>query len=126
MAFIKALLKHVQLAMQLEHDGSGLPTHFSSASLFVSLYAFMALIHSVDVSNDIWAVSFIVIVYLYVLRTQLVGLIILIGMISSSISITLGMFGVLSELQLVLLSALEYLLVFGALINAIRRYANLT
>lgn len=112
--------------MQLEHDGSGLPTQFLSAALLVSLYAFLSIANSVNVDPNFFGLGFVVLVYLFVLRTQLVGLIILIGVISNSLLLILGFVGEISALQLVLINAFEYLLIYGAIINVIRRYANIT
>lgn len=112
--------------MQLEHDGSGLPVKFSGALLLVSVYSALTLATSANVSDDLLGLSFIVVIYLFVLRSQVIGLIILIGIITSTIAFILGLFGELSPLHLVMLTILEYLLVFGALVNAIKRYANLT
>ncbi len=126
MIIIKALFKHIYLTMQLEHDGTGLPTRFLSAALLFSLYAFLSISNSKNVDPNFFGLGFVGLVYLFVLRTQLVGLIILIGIISNSILLVLGSFGEFSALQLVLINALEYLLVYGAIINVIRRYANIT
>lgn len=112
--------------MQLEHDGTGLPTKFSGAFLLVSLYTVLVFSNSADASDHLLGHSFVVFIYLFVLRTQIIGLILLIGIISSVISLILGQFGDLSALHLVMLHAMEYLLVFGALINTIKRHANLT
>lgn len=126
MKLIKALFKHIYLTMQLEHDGSGLPTQFLSAALLVSLYAFLSIANSVNVDPNFFGLGFVVLVYLFVLRTQLVGLIILIGVISNGLLLILGFVGEISALQLVLINAFEYLLIYGAIINVIRRYANIT
>ena len=126
MKFIRALFKHALLAMQLEHDGSGLPTKFSSAFMFMSVYVALIFANSANVSDELLGLSFIVFIYLFVLRTQVVALVILIGIISSFITFFLGNFGGLSVLQSVMLNIMEYLMVFGALINTIRRHANLT
>jgi hypothetical protein len=123
---IKALLKHIYLAMQLEHDGSGLPTQFLSASLLVSLYIGLSILNSVNIDPTFFGLGFVAVIYLLVLRTQLVGLIILIGIITNSISLILGFFGAISALQLVLINALEYMLIYGAIINVIRRHVNIT
>ncbi len=126
MKFIGALFKHALLAMQLEHDGSGLPTKLSSAFMFMSVYVALIFANSANVSDELLGLSFIVFIYLFVLRTQMVALVILIGIISSFITFLLGYFGGLSVLQSVMLNIMEYLMVFGALINTIRRHANLT
>ena len=126
MRIINALFKHIYLAMQLEHDGSGLPTQILSAALLISLYAFLCIVNSANVDPNYFGLGFVALVYLFVLRTQLVGLIILIGIISNSISLLLSFFGEVSALQFVFINALEYLLVYGAIINVIRRYANIT
>ena len=126
MKFIGALFKHALLAMQLEHDGTGLPTKFLSASLFISIYVALIFANSANFGDEVLGLSFVVFIYLFVLRTQIVALVILIGIISSFITFGLSFFGGLSLLQSVLLNAMEYLMVFGALINSIRRYANLS
>jgi hypothetical protein len=126
MKMIFALLKHAILVMQLEHDGRGLPTRFVGAFLLVALYTALCCLNNPAIGDNMLGLTFVVFIYLFVLRTQVIGLIILIGIISSCLSLTLGMFGELSALHLVMISAMEYLLVFGALINTIKRHANLT
>lgn len=126
MKIFNALFKHFYLTMQLEHDGTGLPTQFLSACVLILLYSGLCIANSVNVDPNFFGLCFVALVYLFVLRTQLVGLIILIGIISNSLLLILGLFGEVSALQLVLINALEYLLVYGAIINVIRRYANIT
>jgi hypothetical protein len=126
MKVVMALLKHVKLVMQLEHDGSGLPLRLSSAFILVFIYSALTYANSGNFSEEMLGLAFVVLIYLFVLRTQVVGLVILIGIISSAITFGLSLFGGLSTLQIVMLSAMEYLLVLGALINTIKRYANIT
>ena len=126
MKLIGALLKHVLLAMQLEHDGTGLPTKFSSAFWLVAIYAALVFANSANFNDALFGLVFVVFIYLFVLRIQVIGLVILIGIISGFISFSLSLFGGLSALQLVMLNAMEYLMVLGALINAIKRYAKIT
>jgi len=121
-----AFLKHIALVMQLGHDGTGLPTKFSGALLLVSLYTVIFFATNPDISENLLGYCFVVFIYLFVLRTQIIGLILLIGIISGVFSVVLSQFGDLSPLHLVMLHAMEYLLVFGALINTIKRHANLT
>lgn len=125
MKIIFGLLKHIALVMQLEHDGTGLPTKFAGAFILVSVYTALIFSNSADVSDHLLGLSFVIFIYLFVLRTQIIGLILLIGIISGLISLILSQFGELSALHLVMLHAMEYLLVFGALINTIKRHANL-
>lgn len=126
MKLIKAFFKHIHLVLQLEHDGSGLPTQLFSACMLVLLYTALCIANSENVAPNFLGLGFVAIIYLFVLRTQLVGLIIIIGVITNTISLILGFFGELSALQLVLINALEYLFVYGAIINVIRRYAKIT
>lgn len=125
MKLVSALFKHMVLVMQLEHDGTGLPTRFSSALLLAAIYVTLVFANSANVNDELLGLVFIVFIYLFVLRTQVIGLVMLVGIISGFIAFTLGLFGGLSALQLVMLNAMEYLMVFGAIINAVRRYANI-
>jgi hypothetical protein len=126
MKLIAALLKHAFIAMQLEHDGAGLPTKLWSALMLVSIYVALVYANSSNFGDETLGLAFVIFIYLFVLRTQVIGLLILIGVISGSIAFMLSLFGDLSALQLVMLNAMEYMMVFGGLINAIKRYAKIT
>ncbi len=129
MKLIGGLLQHAFYVMKLEHDGSGLPTKFSSALLFVSVYGLLIIINNVQagtVNLGMWfSLAFIVLVYTVLLRNQITGLIILIGIISSVLSLFINQFGALANWQQLLLSLMEYVMVFGALTNVIKSHIKL-
>lgn len=129
MKLIDGLLQHVFYVMKLEHDGSGLPTKLSSAFLFVSLYGLLVLANNwfadtVDIGMC-FSLIFIGLVYTVVLRNQITGLILLIGIISNLLSLLLSQFGALVEWQQLMLSMMEYVMVFGALTNVIKSHIKL-
>lgn len=129
MKLIDGLLKHAFYVMKLEHDGSGLPTKLSSALLFVSFYGLLVLANNwsagtVDLGMC-FSLAFIALVYTVVLRNQITGLIILIGIISNLLSLLLSQFGALAEWQQLMLSVMEYVMVFGALTNVIKSHIKL-
>lgn len=129
MKLINGLLQHAFYVMKLEHDGSGLPTKFSSALLFVSLYSLLVFAnnwHAGTVNIGMcFSLVFIALVYTAVLRNQITSLIILIGIISNVISLLLNQFGALVEWQQLMLSIMEYVMVFGALTNVIKSHIKL-
>lgn len=129
MKLIGGLFQHAFYVMKLEHDGSGLPTKFSSALLLVTLYGFLVIGNNWYAGTVglgmCFSLVFIALVYTVLLRNQITGLIILIGIISSMISLLLVQFGALADWQLLMLSMIEYVMVFGALTNVIKSYIKL-
>lgn len=124
MKLISGLFQHAFYAMKLEHDGSGLPTKFPSALLFVFIYASLVVANNMiagtmDV-NVIFSLAFITLVYALLLRNSITGLIILIGIIANVMSLILSQFGAIAEWQELMLAAFEYVMVFGALTNVIK------
>ncbi len=111
MKLINGLLQHAFYVMKLEHDGSGLPTQFSSALLLVSLYGLLVFANNWSAGTIgigmCFSLLFISFIYTAVLRNQLTGLIILIGIISNVISLLLTQFGALLEWQQLMLSIME-------------------
>jgi len=124
MKLIDGLFQHAFFAMKLQHDGSGLPTTFPSAVLFSFVYGLLVIANNLYTETLDYSVLlsliFIIFVYTVVLRNQLTGLIILIGIISNVMTLFLGQFGALAEWQQLMLSIMEYVLVFGALTNVIK------
>ena len=128
MSFIKALFSHAWLVMRMKHDGAGLPVNFMGALLLVSVYVGLVLVHKSMVGEltvgTIIALVFSSQLYLFSLRNTVIGLVILIGIIGNVFSLAMAAFGEASLTQLLLLSAMQYLLVFGALINVIKAHAK--
>jgi hypothetical protein len=124
MKLINGLFQHAVYAMKLEHDGTGLPTKFSSALLLTFVYGLVVIANDLHAGtldySVLFPLIFIAFVYTVVLRNQLTGLIILIGIISNVMSLLLSPFGALAEWQQLMLSIMEYVLVFGALTNVIK------
>ncbi len=124
MKWIYGLFQHACSVMKLSHDGSGLPTQFSSALLMVSVYSLLELANHIQAGTvDLslfFSIVFVVCVYTLVLRNALTGLIVLIGIVSNALSLVLGAFGTLTDVQIVMMALIEYILVFGALINVIK------
>jgi len=118
------MLTHAWLALRLKHDGSGLPGNITGAFALAALYIALSLTNA-GMSGDIKvgsliALSFIAQIYVFCLRDKLIGLIILIGIITNVVSLFLSTFAGMSEEKLLLLTAMEFVMIFGAVINVIR------
>lgn len=128
MKFYRRLLTHIFYAIKLEHDGTGLPTKFMSACLLVSTYMALATLNHLNAGvvdhNFFFALCLIACIYLFALRTTLIGLILLIGIVSNVMTLMLTTFGDLAAWQTVMLAALEYTMVFGAITNVIKRHVK--
>ena len=126
MKLYNALLTHAFYAIKLDHDGTGLPTKFTSAFLLVSIYMALATTNHVQAgavdNNFFFTLGLIACVYLFALRTTLIGLILLIGIVSNIMTLLLSVFGTLEIWQTVMVAALEYAMVFGAVTNVIKSH----
>jgi hypothetical protein len=127
--FINAMLAHAWLALRLKHNGSGLPANMPAAFLLVVLYIGLSLTNA-SISGDIKigsfiALSFIAQFYVFCLRDKLIGLIILIGIIVNVLSLLISVFAGMSETKQLLLTMLEFVMIFGALVNVIRSNAKI-
>ena len=126
---ICGLLKHVMTIIKLEHDGTGLPTELSSALLFSSIYSLLVTANNIHADTFDYSVClsliFVTVIYSFVLRNQITGLIVLIGIVSNLMALLLSQFGSLSELQRALLAVMEYVMVFCALTNVIKSHIKL-
>lgn len=130
MKLISAFLTHLWLALRLKHDGSGLPVKFMGALLLVSIYSALVLLHQWMLGEldlvSILAIFFIAQFYLFSLRNTLIGLILVIGIVANLFSFGIAVFGQPSPLQASLLALMEYIMVFAALINVLKKHAKLT
>jgi len=128
MKFYNALLTHAYSAMKLEHDGTGLPINFLPALLLVATYIVLAVFNhflAAELSSNLFfSLALISGVYLFLLRTTLIGLILLIGIVSNVMTLMLSLFGALDAWQTVMVAALEYSMVFGAITNMIKSHVN--
>lgn len=128
MKFYNALLTHAYSAMKLEHDGAGLPTTFLPALLLVTTYILLSVLNHFLAaelySNLFFSLALITGVYLFLLRTTLIGLILLIGIVSNVMTLMLSLFGALEAWQTVMVAALEYSMVFGAITNMIKSHVK--
>lgn len=119
-----ALLQHAWLAIRLKHDGDGMPTKIPAAAALVSLYAVLILIekkaHQGITLETIIGLAFISQCYIFNLRNKVIGLIILIGIITNTVTIALTAFTNIAEHQLYIISLLEYIMVFFSIINVIK------
>jgi len=123
MKFVYAILNHAWLALSLRHDGTGLPQKLPAAFMLAALYIALSLANS-HLRGDfnyhsIIGLSFVAQIYIFLLRDKVVGLILLIGAISNAFSFTLAVFSNTSELAQILLSLMEFVMIFGAMINII-------
>lgn len=128
MQFIKALFSHSWLVMRMKHDGTGLPVSFIGALCLVGCYiAIVAInknIHDELTLEVVLALIFIAQFYLFSIRNTVIGLVILIGIIGNIFSLGMAAFGEVSTTQILMLSAIQFLLIFGALINVIKAHSK--
>ena len=123
MKLVNALLRHAWLALRLKHNGAGLPENIPAAFLLAALYIALSLANS-HVSGDfnphtMIGLSFIVQFYVFLLRDKVVGLILLIGIVMNAFALALSPFAGMQETKMVMLSLMEFVMLFGALINII-------
>lgn len=128
MSFVKALFSHAWRVMQLKHDGTGLPVNFIGALLLASLYIALVAInkslHGELTMEAVLAMVFIGQFYLFCIRNTVIGLVILIGIVGNVFSLTMAAFGEVSTTQMLMLSAMESLMIFGALVNVIKAHSK--
>jgi len=128
MRLIQALLSHIWLVMQMKHDGSGLPEKFMGALLLISVYVALVMVNK-NVQGEltietVLALAFIAQFYLFSIRNTVIGLVILIGIIGNVFSLGMTAIGEVSAAQLMMLSAMQSLLIFGALVNVIKAHSK--
>jgi hypothetical protein len=124
MKFIHALILHAWLVIRLKHNGDGMPTQIPSAVALVTLYTLLMLIEKHLLQGitleAIIGLSFISQCYIFNLRNKVVGLIILIGIITNTVTIALIAFTNIAEHQLYIITLLEYIMIFFSIINVIK------
>lgn len=121
---LSAFVKHSLLALQLKHDGSGMPTELPGTLLIAALYTTLTLINS-HLSEGITLtttlmVMFIAQCYVLFLRNKLIGLIMLISIMMNALTIMLSCVTGIPTEQLGLLIVSEYILVTAAVVNVIK------
>ena len=124
MKLIYALWIHIWLALSLRHNGDGMPTKLPAAFLLAALYVALNLanqhMHGGIDYETLLGLSFITQFYLFGLRTKMIGLFIIIGIFSNAVSLVLMALAGAAEVNLLLLTIAEYIMVFAALINIIK------
>ncbi len=124
MKLITAILTHTWLVLRLKHDGKGLPTKLPAACVLAVMYIALNLANS-HIGQGITletllGLSFIAQFYLFSLRTPLIGLFIVIGIITNALTLALTALTNIPEQQLYLPIIMEYIMVFAAIINVIK------
>lgn len=124
MKLIKAIFVHAWLALRLKHDGTGMPAKLPAALMLVSLYIALNLANKhlnggINLETVI-GLSFIAQFYLFSLRTKLIGLFIMIGIFSNTLSLAITTLAGIPEQNLYMLLFMEYIMIFAALINVIK------
>lgn len=125
MKFFAALFSHFGLALRLKHDGQGMPEDMPAAVALISIYAILGLINysylaSINL-NALFGLCFVAQCYLFYLRDKLIGLIILISILMNAITMILNLLVGVTEQSIFALNMIEYVLIFAAIINVIRR-----
>jgi len=128
MQFIKALFSHTWLVMRMKHDGTGMPEGFVGALLLMATYAALVMMNK-HLQNEltietVLALVFIAQFYLFSIRNIVIGLVILIGIIGNVFALAMATLGEVSGMQVLMLSVMQSLLIFGALINVIRTHSK--
>ena len=124
MKLMNAFFKHAWFALSLKHDGTGLPTKLPAACMLITFYIALNLtnthIGQGITLETLLGLSFIAQFYLFSLRIPLIGLFIVIGIITNAIALALtSLFGVPDQ-PLYLLTLIEYIMVFAAIVNIIK------
>jgi hypothetical protein len=123
MNFISAVCKHAWLAIRLKHNGAGMPTKIPAAAALVSLYIALTLANKSRQEIDwqvIFGLCFVAQFYVFTLRNRLIGLIITIGIITNFTSFILSILTGIPPQQLLIVTLLEYVMIFCAMINVIK------
>ena len=124
MKLMNAFFKHAWFALSLKHDGTGLPTKLPAACMLIGLYIALNLanrhIGQGITLETLLGLSFIAQFYLFSLRTPLIGLFIVIGIITNALTLALTTLTGIAEQHLYLPIILEYIMVFAAIINIIK------
>lgn len=125
MKFFAALFSHFGLVLQLKHDGQGMPENMPAAVALISVYAILGLINysyegNINL-NALLGLCFVAQCYLFYLRDKLIGLIILISILMNGIAMILNLLVGVTEESIFALNMIEYILIFAAIINVIRR-----
>lgn len=128
MKLITAIFTHTWFALNLKHDGTGLPTKLPAALLLVSLYIALSLANhhfsQAITLETLLGLSFIGQIYLFSLRTKLIGLFLVIGIIVNALKLIFSaLFGAPESESLMLLFA-EYIMIFAALVNTVKSNAH--
>ena len=130
MHVLGALWAHVHLALRLKHNGAGLPSSVLGASLLVIIYVACSLLNArltgQLTANAVLGLCFISGGYVFYLRNQVLGLLILISVITNAMALVLfWRFGA-NEFSRHLLTIVEYILIVGALLNVIKKETTAT
>lgn len=124
MKFISALFAHFGLVLRLKHNGKGMPNEIPAATMLIGLYALLGLInysHKGSISyGALIGLCFVAQCYLFCLRDKLIGLIILISILINAMTLVLKMLVGTSEQGLFVLTVMEYIMIFAAVINVIK------
>ena len=130
MKVLYALFSHAWLAIRFKHDGEGLPTGFPAALALALLYVLLnATNKNITEGLDLETVlglSFVAQCYLFGLRNKLIGLLILIGIICNAAAlVAIYLTGYTPE-KIMMISLIEYAMVFSAIINVIKSNFKIT
>jgi hypothetical protein len=124
MKLIYALWIHIWLALSLRHNGDGMPTKLPAAFLLAALYVALNLVNKhlnggIDYET-LLGLSFVTQFYLFGLRTKMIGLFIIISVFINALTLALIALTGATEENHLLLTIIEYIMVFAALINIIK------
>lgn len=125
-----ALWIHVWLAIRLKHDGTGMPTSIPAAASLVGLYIVLILIGKqaqAQISLELLlGLAFIAQFYIFNLRNKVIGLLITIGIIANTLSLLfVEVLGFTPQI-VVMISIMEYIMIFSAILNLIKSNFKIT
>jgi hypothetical protein len=129
MKLIRALFTHAWLAIRLKHDGIGMPKKLPAAAVLIALYIALNLVNKslndgID-ANTLIGLSFVAQFYLFGLRNEMMGLVVMISVVINFFTLALTTLTGIPESNLFILLILEYVMIFAAVINVIKTNAKI-
>lgn len=126
MSIINAVLSHAWLAIRLKHDGKGMPKRIPAALALAFMYCVIASLNASTIDfASICGLIFIAQFYVFLLRNEVIGLMLMIGMIANTMYLAIALLG-LPQPLLSMVTIFEYLMVYCGIINILKSHFQLT
>jgi hypothetical protein len=129
MKFLSALFTHARLVLTLRHNGAGMPKNLPAAAVLTLLYIALTLANKnlkdgIDL-NTLVGLCFVAQFYLFGLRNEVMGLIILISIVNNALTLAATLLTGAPADEFVLLIIVEYVMIFAAVVNVIKAHAKI-